>query len=154
MGVVGARLEAEGRTRGGCDLGIGELARRVGVSERTIRYYEQIGLHHAPEHTPGGARRYCDEDVERLVRIRELQEVMGYDLDEIQGAMAALERLDSLRLDYEGSRGTEREEILAAALVELGPLRQRAADRLSRLQAFVADLDGRIERVTREMLLL
>lgn len=50
---------------------IGELARRTGVSERSLRYYEQQGLLIA-DRTPGGQREYPDHAVNRVVRIQEL----------------------------------------------------------------------------------
>lgn len=50
---------------------IGELARRTGVSERSLRYYEQQGLLVA-ERTPGGHRDYPEGAVDRVIRIQEL----------------------------------------------------------------------------------
>ncbi|MFI9155183.1 MerR family transcriptional regulator [Streptomyces sp. NPDC053367] len=50
---------------------IGELARRSGVSERSLRYYEAQGLLRA-ERTPGGHREYGDWAVDRVVRIQTL----------------------------------------------------------------------------------
>ncbi|KAA9155406.1 MerR family transcriptional regulator [Amycolatopsis acidicola] len=50
---------------------IGELARRTGVSERSLRYYEQQGILTA-ERTEGGQRRYPDSAVDRVIRIQEL----------------------------------------------------------------------------------
>ncbi|MEU6429198.1 MerR family transcriptional regulator [Microbispora sp. NPDC046973] len=50
---------------------IGELARRTGVSERSLRYYEQQGLLVA-ERTPGGQREYPEQAVDRVIRIQEL----------------------------------------------------------------------------------
>lgn len=50
---------------------IGELARRTGVSERSLRYYEKQGLL-AAERTPGGHRDYPDGAVDRVIRIQEL----------------------------------------------------------------------------------
>ncbi|MCZ9346802.1 MerR family transcriptional regulator, partial [Streptomyces sp. TRM76130] len=50
---------------------IGELARRTGVSERSLRYYEQQGLLSAAR-TPGGHREYPEGAVERVRRIQEL----------------------------------------------------------------------------------
>ncbi len=50
---------------------IGELARRTGVSERSLRYYEQQGLL-AADRTPGGQRDYPDRAVDRVIRIQEL----------------------------------------------------------------------------------
>ncbi|MFD4258419.1 MerR family transcriptional regulator [Streptomyces sp. NPDC058534] len=50
---------------------IGELARRTGVSERSLRYYEQQGLL-AAGRTPGGHRDYAEAAVDRVIRIQEL----------------------------------------------------------------------------------
>ncbi|GAA2459672.1 MerR family transcriptional regulator [Streptomyces macrosporus] len=50
---------------------IGELARRTGVSERSLRYYEKQGLLTA-DRTPGGHRDYPDSAVDRVIRIQEL----------------------------------------------------------------------------------
>ncbi|WP_150253977.1 MerR family transcriptional regulator [Nocardiopsis deserti] len=50
---------------------IGELARRGGVSPRSLRYYEQQGLL-SSERTPGGHREYAEAAVDRVVRIQEL----------------------------------------------------------------------------------
>lgn len=50
---------------------IGELARRTGVSQRSLRYYEQQGLL-ASDRTPGGQREYPERAVDRVIRIQEL----------------------------------------------------------------------------------
>ncbi|MGH3293978.1 MAG: MerR family transcriptional regulator [Trebonia sp.] len=50
---------------------IGELARRTGVSERSLRYYEQQGLL-ASRRTAGGQREYAEQAVDRVIRIQEL----------------------------------------------------------------------------------
>ncbi|MCD9145013.1 MerR family transcriptional regulator [Streptomyces albireticuli] len=50
---------------------IGELARRSGVSERSLRYYETQGLLRA-ERTPGGQRQYGEWAVDRVVRVQAL----------------------------------------------------------------------------------
>ncbi len=50
---------------------IGELARRTGVSERSLRYYEKQGLL-AAERTAGGHREFPEACVDRVIRIQEL----------------------------------------------------------------------------------
>ncbi|MFQ6230459.1 MerR family transcriptional regulator [Nocardia sp. NPDC002869] len=50
---------------------IGELAQRTGVSERSLRYYEEQGLLTA-DRTPGGHRDYPEHAVDRVVHIQEL----------------------------------------------------------------------------------
>ncbi|GEP38113.1 hypothetical protein NPS01_17760 [Nocardioides psychrotolerans] len=49
--------------------GIGDVARRTGVTERTLRYYEELGLL-APVRGAGGRRRYDGRTLDRLYRIR------------------------------------------------------------------------------------
>jgi DNA-binding transcriptional MerR regulator len=50
---------------------IGELARRTGVSERSLRYYEQQGLL-VSDRTPSGHREYAEAAVDRVIHIQEL----------------------------------------------------------------------------------
>ncbi|WP_280396684.1 MerR family transcriptional regulator [Nocardia carnea] len=50
---------------------IGELAQRTGVSERSLRYYEEQGLLTA-QRTPGGHRDYPEQAVDRVIHIQEL----------------------------------------------------------------------------------
>ena len=50
---------------------IGELARRTGVSQRSLRYYEQQGLL-ISNRTSGGQREYSARAVDRVIRIQEL----------------------------------------------------------------------------------
>ncbi|QNP75448.1 MerR family transcriptional regulator [Streptomyces roseirectus] len=50
---------------------IGELARRTGVHERLLRYYEEQGLL-CPQRRPSGYREYADDDVDAVRRIRSL----------------------------------------------------------------------------------
>jgi DNA-binding transcriptional MerR regulator len=50
---------------------IGELARRTGVSERSLRYYEQRGLL-SSERSPSGQREYAEQAVDRVIHIQEL----------------------------------------------------------------------------------
>jgi DNA-binding transcriptional MerR regulator len=50
---------------------IGELAKRTGVSERSLRYYEEQGLLH-PSRTPSGYRVYTDSDVAAVRHVRML----------------------------------------------------------------------------------
>lgn len=61
---------------------IGQLARQVGVSTKTIRYYEEINLLPAPERAPNGYRDYGQEAVGRLKFIRDAQDT-GLTLTEI-----------------------------------------------------------------------
>lgn len=63
-------------------LRIGELATRVGLTERTIRYYEELGLLESVKRLDGGVRVYTDDDVRRLRYIRKLK-TLGLSLQEM-----------------------------------------------------------------------
>lgn len=52
---------------------IGELAERAGVSAKTVRYYESIGLLAEPERTTSNYRDYGADAVDRLRFIRDSQ---------------------------------------------------------------------------------
>jgi|ERR1700730_11446751 MerR family mercuric resistance operon transcriptional regulator len=62
---------------------IGELARSVGVSVETIRYYQRIGLLALPQKPYGGMRSYSTQDLQRLRFIRRAQQ-LGFSLEDIQ----------------------------------------------------------------------
>ncbi|WP_066897272.1 MerR family transcriptional regulator [Mycolicibacterium houstonense] len=62
-------------------LTIGEVARRTGVAQTALRYYEQVGLLPAP-HRVGGQRRYPESVLVRLEVIR-LCKTAGFALDDI-----------------------------------------------------------------------
>jgi DNA-binding transcriptional MerR regulator len=61
---------------------IGELAAKLGMTERTIRYYEELGLLDSVKRLDGGTRVYTDDDVRRLKFIRKLK-VLGLSLQEM-----------------------------------------------------------------------
>jgi len=58
---------------------IGFVAREIGISPSTIRYYEREGFL-APLLTEGGFRRYTREDIEKLTMLRRLREDLGVNL--------------------------------------------------------------------------
>ena len=62
---------------------IGQLANLVGVSPRTIRYYEEIGLLYSIKRMEGGKRVYTDQDCQRLQFIKRLKH-LGLTLAEMQ----------------------------------------------------------------------
>jgi DNA-binding transcriptional MerR regulator len=65
------------------EISIGQLARKLDMSQRTIRYYEEIGLLNSIKRVEGGRRVYTDEDLRRLKLIKRLK-IMGMTLTEMQ----------------------------------------------------------------------
>lgn len=67
-------------------LSIGQLAKRANVSNRTLRYYEELGLIHPIERGENRYRYYHENQLERLANIRMLQD-SGFSLKEIVASM-------------------------------------------------------------------
>jgi DNA-binding transcriptional MerR regulator len=133
-------------------LGIGEMAERTGASERALRYYEEIGLLRPETHSTGGFRRYSEVQVARVCRIRELQELMGFNLDEIRVVLAAEDRLEELRAAWHHDDGPgSRRDILEEALAIVSDLLGKVEDKRARLGEFQAQLEGKVTRY-RELL--
>ena len=65
-------------------LQIGEAADRAERTQRTLRYYEEKGLLNPPERMEGGFSLYSPDDMERIERIKQLQELLGFSLAEIK----------------------------------------------------------------------
>jgi DNA-binding transcriptional MerR regulator len=115
---------------------IGEVAERVGVTIRTIRYYEERGLLDASAgRTQGSHRLYTDADVAHLIELVRLRDLLGLSLEELEALAVAEEARAALRNQWaESASNAERLEILDAAIplverqLELVRARQRTLD--------------------------
>ena len=128
-------------------LGIGAAAARLGVSERALRYYQQLGLL-APACTPGGLRRYSADDIARVTRIRELQDLLGLNLEEIAIVLSREDRMAEIRLTYHDERTSqeERRRLIRESLSLQELLRATVEAKRAALTGFLDDLDARIDR--------
>ncbi len=103
-------------------LRIGELARRVGTTPRTIRYYEELGLLGEPSDRPaGGHRTYTEADVTHVCQLMRLRELLGLSLDELSRMVEAEETRAVLRAEFESgvADANRLREILNEALSHL-----------------------------------
>lgn len=117
---------------------IGELAGRVGLTERTIRYYEELGLLDSVKRLEGGQRVYTDDDVRRLRFIQRLK-ALGLSLQEMleleglyrrhRSNAEVLPRLVEL-LDAHLTKTDERVSELLSLRDEIRSYRERVARRL------------------------
>jgi MerR family transcriptional regulator, copper efflux regulator len=115
---------------------IGELTRRAGVTPRTVRYYESIGLLPPGEREGTGQHYYTDETLARLRKIDQLKH-LGLGLEEIAGV------IDLYFSDPSGVRPKQKVlAILRAHLAELDA-------KLGNLQQLRADLQAHIARFER-----
>jgi DNA-binding transcriptional MerR regulator len=98
-------------------LQIGEVAERTGVTQRTLRFYEEKGLLRPPGRMEGGFRLYSEDDVKRVQRIRRLQDLLGTSLADIKEMVDAEEVLRELRAKYDPEAAlTEKRRQLAKAI--------------------------------------
>ena len=126
---------------------IGEVAERLGITTRTLRYYEELGLVTPSAHSAGGARRYSDEDFARVARVRELQAVMGFNLDEIRELLYADDRMMQLRSEYRaGTSATRANEIINEAARLNARTQEQVLAKIAVLQAYHLELVGEAER--------
>lgn len=127
---------------------IGEVARTLGISTRTLRYYQELGLLRPAGASVGGNRRYSDADVVRAQRILELRNVMGFDLERIGDILTAEDRLAEMRAEAaQGVSDDRRREILGEAIAINRGLRRQVADKLAVLEDFDRDLREHLERL-------
>jgi DNA-binding transcriptional MerR regulator len=81
-------------------LQIGEVAERTGVTQRTLRFYEEKGLLRPPTRLEGGFRLYSEDDVRRVEQIKRLQTLLGFTLADIKEMVEAEEVKLQLRQEY------------------------------------------------------
>lgn len=73
---------------------IGELAERTGLSLRTIRHYDEVGLLRPSGRTEGGFRLYTEHDLEQLLLIRRMKP-LGFSLDEMREMLSVVDQLST-----------------------------------------------------------
>jgi len=128
---------------------IGEVAERTGVTQRTLRFYEEKGLLNPPERMDGGFRLYSEHDVQRIEYIRRLQQVLGFTLAEIKEMVEA----EDLRQQIIATFRPDRE--LPARLVRvnriIGALERQLEvvdHKVEHLVEMQNDLRAKMDRVT------
>ncbi len=113
-----------------------------------MRYYQQIGLITPCACTPGGTRRYSEDDLARVARIRQLQDLLGFNLDEIAVILRSEDRMAQIKRSYhhEQTSDTERRELVRESLRLQHELRAAVEAKRQAIEGFLADLDARIAR--------
>jgi DNA-binding transcriptional MerR regulator len=117
-------------------LQIGELAKRAGVSIRTVRYYEERNLLKPNSITSGGIRLYRDKELNRLILIRRLL-TLGLNIEEIK---------ISLGPDSQGVNSQIRVE---HTLDVLRLQKEKVEEEISRLSEYQKEVNESIKLVTR-----
>lgn len=124
---------------------IGEVASRVGLSLRTVRYYEEVGLVEPSARTPGGFRLYTQDDIARLELVKQMKP-LGFSLDEMRDLLEVRERLRSGEVT-----GEERAHAvgrLAMYAATAAAKSERLREQLEAAEAFVEGLRSESEIYT------
>src|SRR3989440_11153484 len=79
---------------------IEQVATRTGMTKRTLRYYEEVGLLPPTGRTEGNYRRYSEVDLQHLERIRELRDLLGFSLSDIREILAAEDERGQIKEAY------------------------------------------------------
>ena len=138
-------------------LRIGDLAKLVCTTPRTIRYYEEIGLlPEVPSRPACGHRVYTDAEVERLREVMRLKELLGVTLDELKTLLAAEESRATVRaqLRREDVAPPRRRELLEEALGHIDrqmELVEHRATELATLKSELCETRKRVRRKIREL---
>lgn len=114
---------------------IGELADRTGLSLRTIRHYDEVGLLPATARTDGGFRVYTEDDFERLMVIKAMKP-LGFSLGEMAEILSIVATPDR-QAPSSGTAG-RLAEFLARAVNE----RAKMARNLAQADEFIEGLGG------------
>jgi DNA-binding transcriptional MerR regulator len=147
---------------GAASLRIGDVARLVGTTPRTIRYYEEIGvLPEAPARPSGQHRIYTQAEVERLREVMRLRDLLGVSLEELKTLLTAEEARAEVRaqLRRDDVEPPRRRELLLEALghidrqlelvrhraYELAKLENELGESRKRVRRKIRELDARVE---------
>ncbi len=123
-------------------LQIGEVAERTGVTQRTLRFYEERGLLKPPTRMEGGFRLYSEADIQRVERIRRLQQLLGFALAEIKEMVDADEVKMQLKAEYrpEAALSQKRDQVLRAIEVT-----ERQHDLIRQKVSALTDMQSKLE---------
>src|SRR5712691_4700315 len=89
---------------------IEQVSARTGLTKRTLRYYEEVGLLPPTGRTEGNYRLYSEDDVQHLERIKKLRDLLGFSLADIREILDAEDERGQIKVAY-------RQETEAAAKI-------------------------------------
>jgi Predicted transcriptional regulators len=126
---------------------IDQVALQSGLTKRTIRYYEEIGLLQPPQRSEGGIRYYTEEHVELLKKIKYAKEALGFSLQELQRFISLTKTIDAQKVGYkQSSERTEQKEKLLEIIKTLNEEVELIEERILRIEHVRNDLLDLIKR--------
>ncbi|HEX6477678.1 MAG TPA: MerR family transcriptional regulator [Ktedonobacteraceae bacterium] len=79
---------------------IEQVSAQTGLTKRTLRYYEEVGLLPPTDRTEGNYRRYNEADLKRLDNIKKLRDLLGFSLADIREIMEAEDERGLIKVAY------------------------------------------------------
>ncbi|BCL83412.1 MerR family transcriptional regulator [Ktedonobacteria bacterium brp13] len=76
---------------------IEQVATRTGLTKRTLRYYEEVGLLKLTGRTEGNYRRYTEDEVQRIEHIKKLRDLLDFPLNDIRAILQADDEREQIR---------------------------------------------------------
>ena len=130
-------------------LRIGDVAKAVGTTPRTIRYYEEIGLLPEAGARPAGQHRvFTEGDVERLQEVLHLKSLLGVSLDELKELVEAQDARALIRREYHASDDPARKrELLDESLGHIERQIELVRRRRAELDKLESELTGKRRKV-------
>ncbi|WP_219837330.1 MerR family transcriptional regulator [Paenibacillus sp. R14(2021)] len=128
-----------------------EVTEKLGITARTLHYYEEIGLLPDVSRTEGRHRLYDESMFLRIQHILKLKLVLGASLQEIRSILQAEEELDAIKASYydDARTGEERERLLDEATDRLQAIIAHIDEKLAKLQTLRQGFGERLERANR-----
>jgi DNA-binding transcriptional MerR regulator len=127
-------------------LQIGEVAERTGVTQRTLRFYEEKGLLKPPTRMEGGFRLYSEDDVARVEQIKQLQKLLGLSLAEIKEMIEAEEVKSQLRAGYRRDLDVEEKRLRILTVIEVTEKQYTIIrEKAEQLQAMREELEAKLD---------
>jgi len=80
---------------------IEQVAAHTGLTKRTLRYYEELGLLPPTDRTEGNYRRYSEADIQRLEHIKKLRDLLGFSLADIREILDAEDERGQIKVAYQ-----------------------------------------------------
>ncbi len=130
-------------------LKIQEVASELGLTTRSIRYYEELGLLSPAARSDGSYRLYDASDVERLRFIKGLRDDAGFSLAEISQLLEdEAARVRSREAFSQTDDPAERRNIVVGARARVERQSRILRDKIDRLEAMVEAVEARHQRLT------
>lgn len=86
---------------------IEQVATRTGLTRRTLRYYEEVGLLPPTERTEGNYRQYSEADIRRIEHIKKLRDLLGFSLNDIREMLEADDERGQIKEAYQHATEVE-----------------------------------------------